>query len=217
MSKSNSGPIPFDGSLALGSKPALVLIDLVRAYFEPGAPFYVGSDLALKSTQRLLTVAREATIPVIHTRVSYAEGGVDGGYFFKKVPQLEAFVESSWTGEIMAEVKPQAGEPVISKQYASAFFGTSLSSTLASQGVDTLIITGVSTSGCVRATAVDAVQHGFIPVVVRDAVGDRGVKQHDSNLFDIQAKYGEVISEIDTLKYLKTFLEDNDSLGGERN
>jgi maleamate amidohydrolase len=107
----------------------------------------------------------------------------------------------------MSEVEPRPGEPVLVKQYASSFFGTSLSATLASQGINTLIVTGVSTSGCVRATAVDAIQHGFLPVVPREAVGDRADAPHEANLFDIQQKYGEVLSEAQVLDYLDSVRE----------
>src|SRR6202012_3713622 len=102
---------------------------------------------------------------------SFAEGGIDGGQFFKKVAALSHFVGDTPLGQIMPEVAPLPGEPVLVKQYASAFFGTSLASTLHSNGVGTVLIAGVSTSGCVRATAVDTVQYGFVPMVVRDAVG----------------------------------------------
>lgn len=99
-------------------------------------------------------------------------------------------------------LEPVEGEVVVVKQYASGFFGTSLASTLISLGVDTLIIAGVSTSGCVRATALDACQHGFVPIVVRDACGDRDPKVHEANLFDLDAKYADVVSEQEVLDYL---------------
>jgi maleamate amidohydrolase len=192
------------GHLSPGVVPALVCVDIVRAYFEPGAQLYMGCDDCLRPASRLLAAAREAGILVLHTKVSYIDGGVDGGQWFKKVGALASFVGDSVLGEIMAEVAPRAGEPVLVKQYASAFFGTSLASTLRSAGIDTLIIAGLSTSGCIRATAVDAIQHGFIPIVVRDAVGDRADGPHESNLYDLQAKYAEVMSLADTLGYLST-------------
>lgn len=197
-----SGDGPFTGALQLGKKPALVLIDFARAYFEDGAPFFLGSDASLNSASRLLQVARAAEIPVLHTRVSFTRGGADGGVFLRKIPQLAVFIEGNPLAEIMPEVAPLAEEPVIAKQYASAFFGTSLASTLHSLSIDTLVIAGVSTSGCVRATAVDAIQNGFVPVVVRDAVGDRDTARHEGNLFDIAAKYGEVIDEQKATSYL---------------
>lgn len=192
----------FTRHLAPGAKPAVVFVDFVRAYFEPGEQLYMGLDDCLVSAQRVLAAAREAGVLVVHTKVSFAAGGVDGGQFFRKVGALASFVGDTPAGQIMPEVQPLPSEPVLVKQYASAFFGTSLASTLQATGVDTLIITGVSTSGCVRATAVDAMQHGFVPLVVRDAVGDRADGPHEANLYDIQAKYGEVVSEQVILDYL---------------
>ncbi|WP_326821056.1 isochorismatase family protein [Streptosporangium sp. NBC_01756] len=182
----------FGGTLPFGERPALVLIDLMRAYFEPGAELYLGSRACLDAAARTLAAARAADVPVIHTRVAFGPGGVDGGLFFRKVAPLRHLVGDGPLGALMPEVAPLPGELVIVKQYASAFFGTTLASTLTALRADTLLITGVSTSGCVRATAVDAVQHGFVPVVVRQAVGDRDPRPHEANLFDIQAKYGEV-------------------------
>jgi maleamate amidohydrolase len=175
----------------------------LEAYFSPGAELYMGTDDCLASASRVLAAARAARIPVLHTKVSFTEGGLDGGAFFQKVGALKHFVGDGPLGAIRPEVAPVAGEVVLVKQYASSFFGTSLSSTLTAAGVDTLIITGVSTSGCIRATAVDAIQHGFIPLVVRDAVGDRDPRPHEANLFDLQAKYAEVLGEAEVLAYLE--------------
>ena len=199
MSDAEAG---FARHLEPGARPALVLVDFARAYFEPGAQLYMGLDDCLSSAARLLAAARAAGILVVHTRVSFVEGGIDGGLFFRKVGALETFVGDNRLGEIMPEVAPLPGEPVLVKQYASAFFGTSLASTLQSNGVDTLIIAGVSTSGCIRATAVDAIQYGFVPLVVRDAVGDRADGPHEANLYDLQAKYAEVVSEAHVVEYL---------------
>lgn len=187
-----------------GHRPALIVIDVVGAYLTPGSPLYAGVDDVREACTRLLGAARAAHIPVIHTNLSYQPGGRDGGVFFKKLPALSSF-EYGRHPELAAfgkGVEPADGETVITKQYASAFFGTSLAATLTSLGVDTLLIAGVSTSGCVRATAVDACQHGFIPLVVRDAVGDRAPGPHEANLFDLQAKYAEVISLETARKYL---------------
>ena len=140
---------------------------------------------------------------MIHTRVEFAPAGLDGGVFMRKVPALRALAGGGDLGRIMPEVAPLAEELVVVKQYASAFFGTSLASTLNALRVDTVLITGVSTSGCVRASAVDAIQHGFVPLVVRDAVGDRGPEPHEANLFDLQAKYAEVVDEANAVAYLK--------------
>ena len=124
--------------------------------------------------------------------------------FYRKVGALKAFDKGSRLAEYCNGLKPQAGELLVLKQYASAFFGTSLAATLTAQQIDTVIIVGVSTSGCVRATALDACQYGFIPFVVRDAVGDRDPRPHEANLFDLQAKYAEVVSEAEILDHMKT-------------
>ncbi len=192
----------FGGALALGGKPALVIIDFVRAYLDRDSPLYAGVEDALEHCVRLLKAARSAGIPVLHTNVSFTPGGVDGGVFFRKVAALRAFERGSPMGAFAEGLEPLAAEPVITKQYASAFFGTSLASTLTALGVDTVLIAGLSTSGCVRASAVDAVQYGFIPVVVREAVGDRDPGPHEANLFDLQAKYAEVKSLADVEAYL---------------
>jgi maleamate amidohydrolase len=149
----------------------------------------------LLAASRIMTVARAMDVPVIHTKVVYGPDGIDGGIFLQKIPALRSFIGEVAMNEFMEHVAPLPDELVIAKQYASAFFGTSLNSTLQALGVDTVIIMGVTTSGCIRATALDALQYGFIPLVVRDAVGDRGPEPQESNLFDLQAKYAEVISE----------------------
>lgn len=194
----------FGRRLQPGRRPALLLVDLIAAYFTPGSELDLGGNDCLASAARLLNAAREAGVPVVHTRVQYAEGGVDGGVFFRKVGALRHLVGDNPLGRPMPPVSPRAGEPVVVKQYASAFFGTSLASTLTALGTDTVVIAGVSTSGCVRATAVDACQHGFVPLVVRDAVGDRHPAPHEANLFDLQAKYAEVVGEQEALDYLTT-------------
>ncbi len=192
----------FGQTLEPGRRPALLMVDLVMAYFSPGSQLYLDDDGPLDGASRLLAVARSAQVPVIHTQVKYASDGVDGGVFFRKVAGLRHLVAGSPLGEIAPQVAPIAGELVVVKQYASAFFGTSLASTLTAMGIDTVVIAGVSTSGCVRATAVDACQHGFVPLVVRDAVGDREQSLHDANLADLQAKYAEVVDEAMALAYL---------------
>ena len=195
----------FGRALDWGGSPAVLVIDMVRAYFEPGAELYLGSRDCLDSTVRVLAAAREGGVPVIYTKVAYGPGGVDGGLFFKKVGALRHFVAGSGNnlGEIMPDIAPAPDDLVITKQYASAFFGTALSATLASGRIDTLVVCGVSTSGCVRATAVDAISCGYVPIVVRQAVGDRDPRPHEANLFDLQAKYAEVWDEADVVERLK--------------
>ena len=194
----------FGKTLSPGARPALLVIDFVRAYLVKSSPLYAGVEQARSDCETLLHAARRAGIPVLHTNVVYQPGGRDGGVFFRKVPALSCF-EAGAHPELAAfaeGLEPVAGETVISKQYASAFFGTTLASTLTALGVDTVLIAGLSTSGCVRASAVDCCQHGFIPIVVREAVGDRAAGPHESNLFDLQAKYAEVAALSDVLAYL---------------
>lgn len=193
----------FAGTLRPGSRPAVLAIDLMHAYFDPGSPLCLPSRDCLASAARVLGAARGNGVPVIHTRVEYAPDGSDGGVFVRKLQALEHLYGGGPMSELMPEVAPIEGELVITKQYASAFFGTSLASTLVARGIDTVVLVGVSTSGCIRATGVDAVQHGFVPLVVRDAVGDRTAAVHDANLYDLQAKYAEVVDEKTAVAYLE--------------
>ena len=192
----------FDGSLGFGKAPALILVDFVDAYFNKDSPLYAGVEDALSSALRIRDAVRTAGIPVIYTNVVYQKGGADGGVFYRKVPALEAFVAGNPLGRWPAGLEPAAGELVISKQYPSAFFGTSLAETLKTKGIDTLIITGVTTSGCIRATCVDAISYGFIPIVVADACGDRHAAPHEANLFDMNAKYADVVDESTVIEHL---------------
>jgi nicotinamidase-related amidase len=183
------------GTLEFGVRPALIVIDFVKAYVTPGSALYADFESQRLAAVRLLEACRARGVLIIHTEVAYQPGGADGGVFFRKLPALRCF-DRSVHPELVGfaqGLQPRAGEIVISKQYASAFFGTTLASTLAANRIDTLLIAGVTTSGCIRATAVDACQHGFIPVVVRDAVGDRASGPHEANLYDLQAKYAEVV------------------------
>ena len=190
----------FGGVLVPGKKPALLLVDVVMAYVTPGQPLYSPRfETALASCERLTAAARKAGVPVIFTNVVYRAGGVDGGLFYRKVPALEVFLEGSPLGAFPETLQPHADEVVVSKQYASSFFGTSLAATLTSMGVDSLFITGFSTSGCVRASALDALQNGFVPLVVADACGDRDERPHEANLFDLSKKYAEVLSEAEAI------------------
>ncbi|QTH20178.1 isochorismatase family protein [Rhizorhabdus wittichii] len=193
----------FDGHLSFGRAPALLIVDLAVAYVEEGSPLFIGTDAPLESNRRLIAGARATGTPVIFTRVEYQRGGADGGHFFRKVPALRCFETGSPLGEFPASASPEPGDIVVTKQYASAFFGTSLASSLNVMGIDTLLITGFSTSGCVRATALDALQHGLVPFVVSDACGDRHPAPHQANLFDLQAKYAEVVDEAEALRLLR--------------
>jgi maleamate amidohydrolase len=197
----------FDGRLGFGDRPALILVDFAQAYFDENCPLYADVEDELASALRVLDAARTAGIPVIYTNVVYLPDGSDGGVFYKKVPVLENFVAGNPMGAFAKGVKPADGETVISKQYPSAFFGTPLDSMLKDLQVDTLIITGLTTSGCIRATCIDTVSSGFIPIVVADACGDRHEAPHEANLFDMNAKYADVVSEADAIEFLSKYGE----------
>jgi nicotinamidase-related amidase len=194
----------FGNRLGFGVRPALIVVDFVQAYLDPGCPLYAGVEAARAAAVVLLGACRRAGIPIVHTNVAFQPGGADGGVFFRKVKALACFERGRhphWAA--FAEgLAPQDGETVVTKQYASAFFGTSLASTLTARGIDTVLIAGLSTSGCVRATALDACQHGFVPVVIREAVGDRDARVHAASLFDLAAKYADVVGIDEALAYL---------------
>lgn len=191
--------------IGFGRKAALLSIDFMKAYTTEGAPLYApGVIEALTRAQSVLLAARETGVLIVHTNIRYQSGlFLDGGIWVQKAPVMKAMVEGNPLAEFCDEVTPQETELVISKQYASAFFGTTLAATLTAKGIDTLVLTGCSTSGCIRATAVDAVQYGFRVMVLRDCVGDRHSAPHEANLFDIDSKYGDVISSEEYLDYLK--------------
>jgi len=193
----------YDGRLGFGAKPALILVDFVQAYFDEACEMYAGVESELASALRLRDVARSVGIPVIYTNVVYREDGSDGGVFFRKAPVLKNFVVGNPMGNWPAGLEPADEELVISKQYPSAFFGTSLAQTLHAAEIDTLVITGLTTSGCVRATCLDAMCNGFIPIVVADACGDRHEAPHEANLFDMNAKYADVVKEHDVCEFLR--------------
>ncbi len=192
----------FHAPLGFGKKPALVLIDFAQAYFEEGSPLFAGVDQARAAAQELLAAARAAKMPIVFTRVIYQANGIDGGVFYRKVPALRCFLAGCELGRFADGLEPLPGELIVDKQYPSAFFGTSLATTLHASGVDTVILTGLSTSGCVRATCVDCMSHGFITIVARDACGDRHAAPHEANLFDMNAKYADVLDQKTILAYI---------------
>ena len=193
----------FSGRVGWGARPAVLVIDLVRAYTHPDGPFALpDAQAAVEATAELVETARDQNVPVYWTTVRYAPGLADSGLFVRKVPALACFAEDAtgdW-GDLALE--PAPGEVVVVKQYASAFFGTSLASTLHTAGVDTVVIAGVSTSGCVRASAMDALNSGFRPQVVRQACADRTPALHDNNLADLDAKYADVTDLPEALDHL---------------
>jgi maleamate amidohydrolase len=194
----------FNGKLPFGKNVACIVVDVVQAYLDDKCPLFAPPFLAaLRANETLVAASRAAGIPVVFTGVQYGAKGVDGGLFFRKVPALQAFVKGSAFAEFPPTLQPADNDIIVLKQYASAFFGTSLSSTLQALGIDTVLIGGFSTSGCVRATALDALQYGFAPFVIREACGDRDQGPHEANLFDLQAKYAEVVDLDCALQLLK--------------
>ena len=196
----------WDNRLGFGQKTALLVIDLLQGYTLKGAPLFApGVVKAVKEMPELLKLARQKKMPIIHTRVLYNPSDfIDGGVWIRKAPVLKGLVPGNKYAKFCKGVEPGKGELLITKNYASAFFGTSLAATLTAAGIDTLLITGCTTSGCVRATAVDTVQNGFRPIVIRECVGDRHDGPHEANLFDINAKYGDVISKAEAMKHIRT-------------
>jgi maleamate amidohydrolase len=197
----------FDGTLTPGNRPALILVDFARAYFDPACGLYAGVEHVRTIAAGLTDAARAASIPVVFTRVESSDAA-DGGIFYRKLPALAAFDRGNPFGDFTPELTPKDGDIVITKQFPSAFFGTDLTERLDSLGVDTLLITGLSTSGCVRATALDALCHGFVPLVVEDACGDRDKRVHDANIFDLRAKYAEIVDRVWVRNYLAALPSD---------
>lgn len=183
----------YGGRLEPGHKAALLVVDLVVAYSEESSPLYCETaGAAIEVNCRLIGAARKAGVPVVFTNVAYGPGDKAGNVFYRKAPVLQVFDDGSPLGAFPDGIDAPSDD-TITKQYPSAFFGTGLADRLRANGVDTLLITGFSTSGCVRASALDALQEGFIPFVVRDACADRHPEPHEANLRDLQAKYAEVI------------------------
>ena len=194
----------FGGRGGFGRSPALVVIDMTLGFTDPESPLACDLEGPISEIQKLLEAARRAEMPVVFTTVAYRESDkLTAAAFIDKVPALLTLEAGTRWAEIDPRISPRETEPVLNKLFASGFFGTGLSSLLTAAGVDTLIITGASTSGCVRATAVDALQYGFRPIVPREAVGDRNEQAHEANLYDIDAKYGDVVPVRDALDLLE--------------
>jgi maleamate amidohydrolase len=190
-----SGRPGFGGRAGFGVRPALVVVDLSVGFTDPRSPLACDLEGVVRAVGRLLGEARRAEVPVVYTTVAYDEGDKQtAAAFIDKVPALLTLEAGSPWVEIDPRIAPEPGEPVMAKLFASAFFGTPLASLLAAAGCDSVVVTGASTSGCVRATAVDALQHGYRTVVPREAVGDRDPAAHEANLHDLDAKYADVVT-----------------------
>ena len=192
----------YNTRVGFGARPALILVDFCQGYFDPECELYAGVEDALASALRARASAHAAGVPVVLTNVVYQSDGRDGGRFFEKASPLRNFIIGNPMGAWAKGLEPQADELVVSKQYPSAFFGTSLASTLAALACDSVLLTGLTTSGCVRATCVDAMSHGFRTAVIAEACGDRHPAPHEANLFDINAKYADVVSETEAIGFL---------------
>lgn len=193
----------FTGAFRLGARPAIVVVDLCLGFTDPSCP--LGSDLTatVESTLEVLDAARLKAIPVAFTTISFDRGAMEASAWVRKVPSLRELQSGSRWVEIDPRLQPRESETVIEKTGASAFFGTALQSLLTAQAVDTVLVAGATTSGCVRATVVDAVQYGFSPFVLTDCVGDRSAQAHDANLFDMTAKYADALVAKEAVQYLR--------------
>ena len=196
---SNSG-----ARLGFGANPAIVVIDMTKAFTSTAYKVGCEQDGTVAAIADLMAAARPQSVPVFFTQIAYLPDGSDGGMFVKKVPALlELQLSDPNCMEIDERIAPVEGEVVFCKKYGSAFFQTHLLSMLVSQGIDTLILTGCSTSGCVRATAIDSISNGFRTIVPIEAIGDRAQAPHDANVVDMAAKYADVLATAEVIEYLE--------------
>jgi nicotinamidase-related amidase len=180
------------GRVGFGRHPAVLVVDFIVGFTDLSSPLASELGAELGATSTLLDAARARAVPVLFTTTVYEPDFSDAGLFIRKVPSLKTLVRGSRWVELDPRLGRRPSEPILEKRYASAFFGTHLASTLTAAGVDTLVVAGCTTSGCIRATVVDALQHGFRAIVPRECVGDRATVQHDANLVDMDGKYGDV-------------------------
>ncbi len=182
---------------------ALLMVDFVNGFCDP--KYYGGGNIidAVKRTKILLQAFRDLELPIVHTRVVYEVNGSDKGIFCEKVPGLERLTESAHISQIVGDLKPQPNEHIVRKTQASAFFNTGLVSWLILRNIETLIVTGCTTSGCVRASVVDSMSYNYRTIVVKDCVGDRAIGPHEANLFDMQQKYADIYSCDEVIGQLK--------------
>ncbi|CZR58244.1 uncharacterized protein PAC_08135 [Phialocephala subalpina] len=200
----------FSNKMGWGSRPALVLVDVCKAYWSEGSPLDTSSNpesvAAPESMRKLVAAARSSQVPVIWTKVYYdREDMADAGLMYKKAKVLTVWQKGDTRGfdAYVDGLVPEPQDTIVTKKMPSAFFGTTLAADLHLLNVDTLVICGVSTSGCVRATTLDAMQNGFRPMVVGEACGDRTPEIQRSNLFDLNAKYADVVPEAEAIEKLK--------------
>ncbi len=194
----------FGQSSGFGVRPALLIVDLQVGFTDP--EIFGGGNIldAVANTQVLLSVARDCKIPIAHTKIVYADDGSDAGVFCLKNPGLLQLTEDAPMSQIVAELTPQAGELVVRKTQPSAFIHTQLAAWLINKSVDTVIVAGCTTSGCVRASVVDSMSHNFRTIVAEDAVGDRATAPHEATLFDLSQKYADLLSTEQIISHLRS-------------
>jgi nicotinamidase-related amidase len=197
----------FGGEGGFGTRPAVLLIDLIRGFTDPASPLGSPMDEVVANADRLAAAARRIGAPVVLLATRYGRFELEAGVFGRKIPGLAVLrVGSAWV-EIDPRIAVSERDVVLEKKMASAFFGTPLASLLTGAGIDSVLLAGATTSGCIRASAVDAVSHGFATLVVADAVADRAAESHRVNLADMAAKYADLVSTTDAIRLL-------DALGG---
>lgn len=197
----------FGLTIGFGLRPAVLVVDMIQAFTDPEAMLGSNLDAQIQATQQLVSAARQAGLPIIYSSVSYDEADFkDAGIWAFKQKGVMTLRAGTPAVALDPRLERLPGEGWLVKKYASCFFGTDLASRLTSRGVDTLILAGCTTSGCVRASAVDALQAGFRPMVVRECVGDRSAAAHEQSLFDLQAKYADVVSLSQTSDYFQTLV-----------
>ncbi|MDM5334209.1 isochorismatase family protein [Ureibacillus composti] len=195
----------FGKLFGLGRKPGLIVVDVINGFTNPEMP--MGSDLTqqIEQINKLLNIMHELELPVMFTTISYDDkNAADSGLWVKKMQGLNTLLAGTEAVEIDSRLDFRKGDSLISKKYASAFFGTDLVSRLNANDIDSVIIVGCTTCGCIRATAVDALQYGYIPIVVEDAVGDRSLASHSQSLFDLRQKYSDVLSTDDIINAISS-------------
>ncbi len=190
----------FGNSSGFGEKPALLMVDFVNGFCDPEC-FGGGNILAaVDQTRLLLEKARKSNFPIAHTRIVYESGGANNGVFCQKVPGLNRLTETAAISQTVDELTPEKGEYVVKKTQPSAFFGTGLTAWLIARNISTVIVTGCTTSGCVRASVIDSMSYNFKTIVVTDCVGDRALGPHEANLFDMGQKYADLYTCEETIE-----------------
>jgi maleamate amidohydrolase len=192
----------FGGRLELVGRVALLVVDFTNGFADPAV--FGGGNIAsaIDRTSDVLARCREMGLPIAFSRIVFAADGSDRNVFSTKLRGLDRITEESPLSAIVPALAPAAGELVVSKTVPSAFFGTALASWLVERGVRSLFVAGATTSGCIRASVVDAMSYGFRPFVLADCVGDRAAAPHDANLFDMAQKYAEVLSSTEAFDRL---------------